>query len=154
VNGCRRLLTVALLAVSLLAVGCVSPVGPARTEEDYALKASGTAATVLSAMGTASLVVDGVAADDLFAPYVAVMLSESEVAAAGAQSTFEGIQPPPGRASAALRTRLSGLVDRCVDRLADLRIAARRGDLALVAEQGDPLDRLTRELEQLDEGLP
>jgi hypothetical protein len=154
VNRCRRVLIVTLLAVSLLAVGCVSPVGPARTEEDYALKASGTAAAVLSAMGTASLVVDGVAADDLFAPYVAVMLSESEVAAAGAQSTFEGIQPPPGRVSAALRTRLSGLVDRCVDRLADLRIAARRGDLALVAEQGDALDRLTRELEQLDEDLP
>ena len=153
-NRCRRLLTVALLAVSLLAVGCVSPVGPARTEEDYALKASGTAAAVLSAMGTASLVVEGVTADDLFAPYVAVMLSESEVAAAGAQSTFEGIQPPPGRASAALRNRLGDLVDRCVDRLADLRIAARRGDLALVAEQGDALDLLTRELEQLDEGLP
>ena len=153
-NRCRRRLTVALLTVSLLAVGCVSPVGPARTEEDYALKASGTAAAVLSAMGTASLVVDGVAAADLFAPYVAVMLSESEVAAAGAQSTFEGIQPPPGRASAALRTRLGDLVDRCVDRLADLRIAARRGDLARVAEQGDALDRLTRELEQLDEGLP
>ena len=122
---CRRVLTVALLTVSLLAVGCVSPVGPARTEEDYALKASGTAAAVLSAMGTASLVVDGVAADDLFAVlYVAVMLSESEVVAAGAQSTFEGIQPPPGRASAALRTRLGDLVDRCVDRLAGLRIAA------------------------------
>lgn len=153
-NRCRRLLTVALLAVGLLAVGCVSPVGPARTEEDYTLKASGTAAAVLSAMGTASLVVEGVTADDLFAPYVAVMLSESEVAAAGAQSTFEGIQPPPGRASAALRNRLGDLVDRCVDRLADLRIAARRGDLALVAEQGDALDLLTRELEQLDEGLP
>jgi hypothetical protein len=154
VNRSRRLVTIALAAVILLAVGCVEPVGPARTEEDYALKASGTAAAVLSAMGTASLVVDGVAADDLFAPYVAVMLSESEVAAAGAQSTFEGIQPPPGRASAVLRTRLGDLVDRCVDRLAELRIAARRGDLAVVAEQGDALDRLTREFEQLDEGLP
>jgi hypothetical protein len=108
-------------------------------------------------MGTARLVVDGVTGDDLFTPYVALMLSESEAAAAGAQSTFDGIQPPPGRASAALRTRLDDLVDRCVDRLADLRIAARRGDLALVAQQGDALDRLTRELEQLeqlDEGLP
>jgi hypothetical protein len=143
-----------LLGVSVLFAGCVSPVGPARTDEDYALKASGTAAAVLSALGTARLVVDGVAGDDLFTPYVALVLSESEAAAAGAQSTFDGIQPPPGRTSAVLRTRLDDLVDRCVDRLADLRIAARRGDLAEVAQQGDALDRLTRELEQLDEGLP
>ena len=153
-NRSRPVLAIVLLGVNLLVVGCVSPVGPARTEEDYALKASGTAAAVLSAMGTARLVVDGVTGDDLFTPYVALMLSESEAAAAGAQSTFDGIQPPPGRESAALRTRLDDLVDRCVDRLADLRIAARRGDLAVVAQQGEALDRLTRELEQLDEGLP
>ena len=54
-NRARRLLTIGLVAVSLLAVGCVAPVGPARTEEDYTLKASGTAVAILSAIGTPSL---------------------------------------------------------------------------------------------------
>src|SRR5215213_5376497 len=98
----RRFLVVLALVITISA--CVPVRGPTRTQEDYELKASGTAAAVLSALGTARLVVDGVADGDLFASYTTVMLSESEDAASGAQASFESLQPPPGHRAATLRS--------------------------------------------------
>src|SRR4051794_32290076 len=108
---------------------CTQIVGPARSYPRYEEKAAATADAALSAVRTATLVVDGAVSGDLFGPYPSVMLSEAEAAATGAQSTFSSIQPPAGRASEQLRRTTDDLLQRAVDELTDLRIEARRSQL-------------------------
>ena len=136
----------ALLAAAAAAAACVQPVGPARTADDYELKAKDTAETVLSAVGTAELVVDVATRDRAFPPYVSVSLSEAESEAEAALSTFESIQPP-GAGSDRLRDDLTELAGDAVDVLANSRIAARRVDDDALAATAGPLDDVHAELE-------
>jgi hypothetical protein len=137
---------VALAGVVLGGVACVQPVGPARTAEDYELKAKDTAETVLSSVRTASLAVDVAERDRAFPPYVSVVLSDAEDDAGGAVSTFDSIQPP-GRSSDRLRDQLGDLLDRAESALSAARIAARRIDDDALAAQAAPLDEVATDLE-------
>jgi hypothetical protein len=114
------------------AAGCVQPVGPARSFDDYEHKAKDTAETVLSSVETARLAAVASGDGDVIPPFVSVLLGDVEHDATGAQSTFDGIQPPD-RSSDELRAELEPLLVRATGLLADARIAARRADLEAVA---------------------
>jgi hypothetical protein len=141
----RQVLTV--VAVALFGAGCIQPVGPARTFHDYELKAESTAKATRSSVETARLAVQVATKEDGFPPYVSVLLSEAETDASNAQGTFDGIQPPDGRADA-VRDRLGRLLDRTGDVLSTLRISARRADLDRLAREAKPLPHLSRRLDR------
>ena len=143
----RRL---AAFAVALSTTACVQLVGPARTAEDYELKAANTAEAVLSALGTARITVDASDEDRLFGTTTAVLLAEAESGAEGAASTFAGIQPPD-EISDELRVELNDLLEPAIDVLADLRIAARRDDAGALPELAEPLDGVIADLEAFAE---
>ncbi len=127
----------ALFAVALTA--CVShPVGPARTFGKYEGKARTTATSALSAVQTARLVADGASRHRLFGSYVGLTLGEAEDAVAGLAGTFASIQPPDEKAGA-LRDALGQLLNDAEDHLSQLRIAARRGQIAQLADMAKPL---------------
>ncbi|HEX8805031.1 MAG TPA: hypothetical protein VF743_12585 [Acidimicrobiales bacterium] len=150
-RGARGLAVGLVAAAAVGAVaGCVQPVGPARTAEDYELKAADTAETVVSAVRTAEIGADVAHRDRAFPPYVAVVLGEAESDAAAALDTFESVQPP-GPSSDHLRAELADLVDPAVDALADLRIAARRSDGDALAAAARGLEDLARPLEAFAE---
>ncbi len=134
---------VAIVAVALI-VG-LKPMTPARTKDDFAHKAKDTAESVLSAVQTARLAARVGTRGDAFGPYVSVVLSESETAAARAQGSFDRVQPPD-RWSDATRTRLGRLLDLANDGLSRLRISARRSELARLERQAAPLRRLAAQL--------
>ena len=144
-SAARRalLLLTAVLAVALAA--CVQPVGPARTFDSYEHKAKHTAETALSAVQTGRLGAQSARRDDTFAPYLAVLVSDAENTASGAQTTFDSVQPPNGK-SDDLRDHLDPLLTRAVDTLSQARIAARRADFNEVARQEPRLARSAREL--------
>src|SRR2546421_11167745 len=98
-TGSDRIVRRITIAVLVLIVGFalligLHPMTPARTADDFRHKAKDTAESVLSSVQTARLAARAGTRGDAFAPYVSVVLSESEVGAAGAQSSFESIQPP------------------------------------------------------------
>jgi hypothetical protein len=126
--------------------GCVQFVGPARTADDYELKAADTAETVLSAVRTAELAVDVADRGRAFPPYVSVLLGEAEGDASGAAATFESIQPPDA-SSDRLRNELDDLLTEASDQLSTLRITARRADLDALADEAAGLTRLADELD-------
>jgi hypothetical protein len=134
---------VLIVAVALI-VG-LKPMTPARTRDDYAHKAKDTAESVLSSVQTARLAARVGTDGDAFGPYVSVMLSESEDAAAKAQGSFNRVQPPD-RWSDATRHRLGRLLDRSNDALSRLRITARRGELDALARQAEVLQPLAKQL--------
>jgi hypothetical protein len=107
----------------------------------YASKAAATAETAQLAVQEA---VDG----RLFGRTLAQTLAEAASDAGDAQTTFDAIQPPDGRADV-LRDRLDGLLTPAVSALEDLRIAARRGDVAQLPSLAAPLPRLSDKLEQV-----
>ena len=87
-------IAVLVLVVAVALIVGLRPMTPARTRDDYAHKAKDTAESVLSSVQTARLAA-GVGTDgDAFGPYVSVLLSESEDAAAKAQGSFDRVQPP------------------------------------------------------------
>lgn len=135
----------AVVAAVLALAGCTQPLGPARTEEDYELKAADTAETVLSAVRTAELAADVAVRGRAFPPYVSVLLGDAESEADGAVSTFEKIQPSSSR-SDRLRAQLTELTNEATDALSTLRITARRADL-------DALGPRSRDLEGLADRL-
>ena len=65
----------------------------------------------------------------------------------GVQGTFAPIQPPDDR-SDELRFDLVDLLDDTLDHVADVRIAARRGELGELETVAAPLDGDIDELEQ------
>jgi hypothetical protein len=130
------------LAFLLLLGACT---GPVRSTNVYESKAAATAAAVASAVETARLAVDAGSQDKAFGRYLAQVLAEAEQDADAAQGTFEGIQPPDHRADE-LRGQLDGLLGQASDTLAELRIAARRGDTAGLVEPAAPLAELAGKL--------
>ena len=152
-----RRVTIVVLVVLIgiaLFVG-LHPLSPTRTADDYEHKAKDTAESVLSSVQTARVVARVGTDGDAFGPYVSVVLSESETGATQAQGVFDGIQPPDAR-SDAVRDRLGHLLDRSVDTLSQLRIAARRGELDQLAREARPLRALAADLQDFidDPGAP
>jgi hypothetical protein len=135
----RRFATAALL-VTL--AGCV---GPARTFHAFEEKAARTAEAAGSAVETALLAAGAAHEARAFGPYLSVMLSEAEKDASSAQATFDSIQPP-NTASDELRAQLDELLAKAVGILSELRIKARRGELAALAAVAAPLEDLGRRL--------
>jgi hypothetical protein len=143
-----RRITIALM-VLIVAVALIiglRPMTPARTRDDFAHKSKDTAESVLSSVQTARLAARVGTRGDAFGPYVSVLMSESEDAAAKAQGSFDRVQPPD-RWSDATRTRLGRLLDRSNDVLSRLRISARRGQLDRLERQAAPLRRLAAQLQ-------
>ena len=138
---------VLLLVVLVAATACAQTVTPARTFDDYERKAKDTAEAALSSVQTARLAARVAARGDAFGPYVSVVLSETETGAAHASSVFASVQPPDDHADR-LRARLSATLDRVDERLAQLRIAARRGQLDRLDRLAAPLEPLSRRLER------
>jgi hypothetical protein len=135
------------LALLLLAAGCT---GPVRSEGVYASKAASTARAAASAVQTAELAVQQAAAGRLFGRTLAQSLAEAASDAGDVQATFDAIQPPDGRADA-LRSQLDGLLAPAVSTLADLRTAARRGEVAALPRLAAPLPKLAEALQRFQE---
>jgi len=127
----------------LLLVGART--GPVRSSEVYESKAGQTAETAASAVQTALLAVDAAKGSKAFGRYLTQVLVQAEEDADAAQGTFDGIQPPDRRADE-LRGRLDDLLTQATDTLAELRIAARRGHTAELAEPAAPLEELAGKL--------
>jgi hypothetical protein len=119
--------------------------GPVRSADVYASKAGETAEAVASAVETAGLAVDAAREGKAHGRYLTQVLVEAEEDAGSAQGTFDGIQPPDQRADA-LRDRLDELLTEATGTLAELRIAARRGERAGLPELAAPLNKVADEL--------
>jgi hypothetical protein len=139
----------------LLCSGCVAhPVGPARTFDSYAAKASTTVESTLSAVETVRLLADTASDGGIFGPYTSVAISEQEDTLGGLRGTFMSIQPPPDERSAQLRDELSKLLTDAFDDVGDIRIAARRGQLDDLAALAAPLAGVADDLNRLVDSLP
>ncbi len=139
---------VGLGLVALVAMaGCT---GPVRSDGVYASKAAATAEAAAAAVETAQLAVQEAAAGKLFGRSVAQTLAEAASDAGDVQASFDAIQPPDGQADA-LRSQLGGLLGPAVSTLEDLRIAARRDDVAQLPRLAAPLPRLAAELQRFQE---
>jgi len=137
----RTVVVLLVLVVAIVLLAGLHPLTPSRTFDAYVLKARGTAKSALSAVETARLTARAASSGDALGPYVSVVLSESETGAGQAQETFLGIQPPDRRADR-LRARLGRLLQRSTDELAQLRIAARRGQLEHLDRRDHRLARI------------
>ena len=136
-------------------VGCVAhPVGPARTFDAYAAKASTTLESTISAVETVRLLAETASDGDAFGTYTSVAISEQEDTLGGLRGTFMSIQPPPDDRSTQLRDDMSGLLTAAFDHVGDVRIGARRGRLSELAALSAPLDDDIDALNELLETLP
>jgi hypothetical protein len=142
VHAWRVVLVVA--AASLLGAACVAP---ARTESSYEGKAADTADAVVSAARTVLLTARAGAENRSFAPIVSVTVANAGTDAASARDAFVSIQPPDAR-SDALRRRLLPELQRAVDTIELVRIAARRAELDRLPEIAAPLGDLADRLER------
>ena len=134
----RRL--VGTLVLTIACSACVThPVGPARTYGKYEGKARTTAESALSEVQAARLVAHTAARGSATGPYTGLVLSDAEESLGGLASTFGSIQPPDERADK-VRDDLGSIIDDAEDHVADVRIAARRGDLKTLADVAAPLD--------------
>ncbi len=142
----RRLVVVLIgLAIGSALYFGLKPSTPARTFDAFELKAKDTAESALSSVETARLVAHAGTDGKGFGPYVSVMLSEAETALGRAQTTFAGYQPPDDHADH-VRSRLDGLLGDASDHVADLRIAARRGELERLDRLAKPLRSVAAQL--------
>jgi hypothetical protein len=122
-----------LLALLLVAAGCAHPVGPARTYGKYEGKATTTASAALSNVQTVRLAAEAASKGNAFGPYTGTVVSDAEESLSGLAGTFGSIQPPDGRADD-LRDQLAQTLSDALDLVTDVRIAARRGALASLAD--------------------
>jgi hypothetical protein len=123
---------------------------PAPNDAAFASKAAESAASAVSdartALLAASLAVDGRS----LSTTIAVQLAASATGAASTAGTFAAIQPPDG-ASDRLRAQLLPLLERTARVIADMRIAARRGDTVALRELRAPLAPLADALDRFAE---
>ncbi len=126
------------------------PVGAARTYGKYQGKAVTTAESALSNVETVRLVARTASAGNAFGPYTSLVVSDAEEGLSGLQGTFDSIQPPDERADA-LGRELEGLLSDSLEHVRDVRIAARRGQLAELATVAEPLTDDASKLEAFAE---
>lgn len=136
---------VLLLLAAAVTAGCA---GPSRTESDYRHKVANSAQAIGSSVGTAIVAVHAAANDHAQAPYLSVVLSQADDDASSVVDQLDTVQPPSA-AMDRLRTKADALFQHAVTVLDDLRIAVRRGEVDRLAGIAQPLDRLSRRLNQL-----
>jgi hypothetical protein len=124
--------------------------GPARTPDDYRLKARHSAQEAQSAVATSRMAARLVAERGAFSPYVAVVLNNAETDATSVESTFGSVQPPD-RASDRLRAELSPVLNDVVDTISGMRIAARRHEWASLLARSRALPELGRSLRHFED---
>jgi len=142
--------TVATVLLALVTTGCV---GPSRTSGDYRDKAGSTAAAAESAAQTALLAVHAQTKGNAPGTYLSVILGEAEEHVGTAQNQFDSVQPPNTQADQ-LRGALDNLLSQASDVLSALRIAARRGQLDQLAKIAQPLEKLSKKLDQIQQESP
>ena len=146
----RRAVLPALLLV--LPVACVAhPVGPARTMGKYTGKAATTAKSALSVVETVRLVARAAAEGKALGTYVDVVVSRAEESLDGLSGTFGSIQPPAERADR-VREALEGMLDDALGHVTEVRVAARRGELAGLGRVAEPLAHDAEVLRKFIEG--
>jgi hypothetical protein len=111
-------------------------VGAARTYGKYQGKAVTSAKSALSSVETVRLAADS--ARKSFGPYTANVVSDQEEEITKVEGTFDSIQPPGDRADE-LHAELSQLLSTAADHVREVRVAARRGELAMLPEKAAPL---------------
>ena len=104
-----------------------------------------TAEDVNSAVQSARLAAGLAASGKATGQYAVVVLTEAEEQAGAATQTFGSVQPP-SRASDRLRGQLSVVLGECSDTLSQLRIEARRGNLAALGPLARGLEPLSTQL--------
>jgi len=130
------------LGLVLVVAACT---GPVRSANVYESKAGETAEAVASAVETARLAVDAAREGKAHGRYLTQVLVEAEEDAGSAEGVFDGIQPPHRQADE-LRDRLDELLTEATGTLAELRIAARRGELTELPELAAPLTEVAEGL--------
>lgn len=133
-------------AIVTLCLLC-SCVGPARTTGAYEGKAAHTAQAALSQMRAALLAVDAAHRKRLTQAYLETLLSECEDAFSSIQATFDSIQPPNTTTADDLRAKLDPLLTSGSDGLAQLRILARRQEVAALNRLAGQLASLADQLD-------
>jgi hypothetical protein len=140
----RALSVVAIAAV--VGVGLWYVVAPPRSVDGYRERASSTAEVLRSQVQTARIWLRTLARGDALRTSARVGLRESEEDASAAAEGFQRFDPPVG--TDAVRAGLSELSSQTTARLADIRIAADRGQWARLPQLGGRLpalaDRLRR----------
>ena len=132
------------VAVALVLLPCCAPT--ARTPSVFQAKAANAADSVSSALGSELVLLRAVRAGHTTAAYVSTATSHIEDDASSAVSSFLSMQPPDDK-SDQLRERLSDLLDNAVSRLADARIAGRRGDTTALLALEPQLTSVRRALD-------
>ena len=144
--GYRFAVRVRLVVAALLALLSVSCVGPARWFNAYEGKAGATAEQMVAAVETARLAAQVAAQKKAFPPYLSVTISEAEQDANAIQGAFDSIQPPDSR-SDRLRGQLDQLLSQASETVSRMRVAARRGDFAVVENLGRSLGSVSKDLD-------
>lgn len=126
-------------------------VAPPRSPDSYREHAAKTLETLRSQVQTARLWEESVQRDDVFRSSATVGFEEAEADANKAASSFEGYEPPAGTED--VRSDVSDIAAETTSALAELRIAARRGDWAAVHERAAPLGPLADRLEALAQAV-
>jgi hypothetical protein len=135
----------AVLVTTLLA--CAACVGPAPTTAVYRGKAGHTAEDALSQLETARLAVETSQRGNLLHASLEVMLTEAEDGFDSIQATFDSIQPPDSAEADRIRDKLDEILSAGSDGLARLRIAARRGDSAVLDSTSTELGAVSEQLQ-------
>ena len=120
---------------------------PPRSAGAYRERAVMTTETLRSQVQTARIWLRALADDKSTRPAATVGFREAEEDAHKAASAFERYDPPTG--TDALRARVTSLAGEVTDCLAQVRIAAHRGEWRQLQQRRDPLAELSRRLEGL-----
>ena len=146
----RRSLRLAVV-VLVAATACA---GSSRSLADYREKAANTAEAMTSSLETARIAIEASLRGKTLSRYLSLVLSESEVDARSIAESFERVQPPGGAETGELRAGLTTLLTECTSILADLRIAAYRGDQGSLRGMLGGLGRLRERLAPFMERVP
>jgi hypothetical protein len=79
-----------------------------------------------------------------------VLISAQEDALSGVQGTVASVQPPDARADD-VRSELDGIITTALGHVTDVRVAARRGQLADLGDEAEPLRDDAKALERFIE---
>ena len=139
--------TAPVLAAAVLAAGCA---GSSRSDEDFRRKAANTAESMAAVVETARVTAAAAGSDRLLAPYAGIALRDAEDDADGIVTTFDSVQPPSAAADE-LRAKLDDVLEQAVSAIADLRIAARRGQLNRLPSLARPLADVSAQLQRYAE---
>jgi hypothetical protein len=142
------------LLLALLAWRMVPhPIGAARTFDKYRGKAVTSAKAAESSAETVLLIARTASSGNAFGPYTSQVVTDAEERLSGVQGTFDSIQPPDTRATE-LGATLDTLLGDALEHVRDVRIAARRGELAQLQAIARPIESDVRKLEAFQEQHP